>query len=332
MITPTTVASYQIDVENVGEGIYHHDTGFFIFVFILPPDSTFNNVEDLNTDDALLVDGNNCQSPGKVGDLNLGAGVAGFYDRNIVLCQLSVSGDQTLPADNTKYPFKVNFVAGDSLASGTADVISLVEGNDIDTLNLMKVLATGGNPVTSGSDNVRYLTYDPSALQANVDRCAGQGETTKDGTGCFTLTFNKTIYADSFGIDDIDLGGVGTVDSLTYVSGDTWEVRVSGIQPGQVLALNLKLNQIQDYSAKQNSTAVLGINTIRFAEPVADNSGATGPITGNTTGNTAGSNSTSAKGTLAQTGNSTSVYILGMSLLMLGLLIQLSTKRKKKMI
>jgi LPXTG-motif cell wall-anchored protein len=286
--------------------VFRNNPNFFILVFILPPDATFSSFEDAELGDAIYLDENSyCDSPGTVEQVGLGSGLSAYYDRTIFICNLSVSGDGTLPADDTIYPFQVNLVAGESLAAGSADVIALIEGNDVDTITLMKTMNQGDDPLSIGSNNVAYLNYDPTELTATVNRCSGQGETTTDGTGCFTITFNKLIYVPSFTTDDFDLGGVGNVSGFNQLDDFTWRVNVSGILPGQQLTLNLRLNEIQDYSAQQNETQVLGINTIRFEA--------------------AGS---AAAGTLPATGNNTSTSVLAVAMILLGVGITFASRRK----
>src|SRR5690606_9524818 len=104
----------------------------------------------------------------------------------------------------------------------------------------------------------------PSDLQMIVNRCPGQGETTSDGTGCFRVSFNKVIWGPSFDEDDLILDGGGSISSFTQIDNNLWEVQVSGILPGATLTLLLGADSVQDYSAVLNSTAVLGVNTIRY--------------------------------------------------------------------
>ncbi len=312
-ITESTEVSYQIDFRNIGEGEFTNPNNYFIFAFILPPDSTFLNVVDENVDDALVVDPGNCFAPGTVGEVGIGAGLAPYADRTIVVCNLSIGGEGVLPVGNTIYPFSVNITAGASLAAGTADVVGIVQGNDVDTLELARTLVSGGDPLDLGSNNVVYLSYDPEALTATASLCPGQGPTTTNGTGCFRITFNKRIYAPSFTTDDFDLGGVGNVSGFEQLDDFTWEVRVSGILPGQTLTLNLRLNEIQDYSAQQNGTQVLGINTIRFAE--TQNVDET-------------NNEGQGSQTLPQTGTSTSGLLVSFVLLLIGFVLQVTSRKR----
>lgn len=303
-ITPSSTVEYELTLQNIGAGQYN-DSGFFILAFVLPPDAAFDSFEDGDVGDSLDVD--SCASPGTVGDLGF-PGLSAYNSRVIVVCDLTADGG-VLPADDTVYPFTVSIVAGPSMAGGTADVIGIVEGNDLDTLELFRVLIQGGDPLTMSNNGIFHLSYDPSALSTTVARCAGQGETTNDGTGCFTLTFNKLIYAPSFGEDDIDIDGNGSIDSLTQLDEYTWQVNISGIALNSTVTLLLNLNQIQDYSAQQNSTQVLGINTIRYE--LTNNSSGSG------SGNTQGGTSGTVSGSLPTTG-STSGYEIFVALVLIG--------------
>ena len=328
-ITDTSEVEYQVDVSNVGSGVYH-DNGFNIFAFTLPPDADFVSATDLKLGDAVGLDW--CNSPGLIGtDINL-PGLEDFHGRRVVLCNLNIANGE-IPTGNTIYPFRIKIVAGASLAAGTADVVGIFEGNDPDTYRLFQIIARGDNLLASitnePNDNFFYLAYDPEDLHATVDRCPGQGETTTDGTGCFHITFNKLIYEPSFTEDVIDLGGNGTVDSLTRLDDFTWELRVKDITPGSTVTMLLKLNQINDYSAVRNTTQVLGINTIRYEVGSTGNSDS-----GNASGSASGtaSGTTSATGTLATTGMQSKDFTTAIVLLMLGLALTFVTKRKKAVI
>lgn len=291
-ITPSSVVEYEVTITNIGTGQYN-DSGFFMFAFVLPPDATFDSFDDGDITDLLDVD--TCMSPGTVGDLGF-PGLSAYNSRVIVTCNLTADGG-VLPVNDTAYPFRVSIVAGPSMAGGTADVVGILEGNDLDTLELFGVLTQGGDPLAMSNNGIFHLTYDPSALSATVGRCVGQGETTNDGTGCFTINFNKLIYTPSFGDDDINLNGNGSIASLTQVDDYTWRVQISGIALNSTVTLLMNLNQIQDYSAQQNSTQVLGVNTIRYE------------LTSNSSGGVSGNTAGTVSGTLPVTGSTTGYEI-----------------------
>ncbi|MFN8015778.1 MAG: hypothetical protein U0R17_04120 [Acidimicrobiia bacterium] len=266
-ISATDQVDYNVDVRNLGPGAYVNED-FFIFAFTLPEGASFVSAEDLDTSDGIDVSACN-------GGLYLGnqinfPGLEDYAGREVVVCQLSTP-DGPLPADASKiYPFKIRIIAGAGIASGSTQVVGILEGNDPDTAEMFGVLSRGENIKnyfeSEGNNNIFFLDYDPSALQVTVNPCPGQGSTTSDGNACFRVVFNKLIYAPSFTTGDIDLVGSGSISGFTQVDDYTWEVRVSGIARNSSATLNLKLNQIQDYSAVQNATQVLGINTIRFAD------------------------------------------------------------------
>ena len=319
-ITATTEVEYQIDVSNTGTGIYN-DNGFNIFAFTLPADATFVGVTDVNPDDGIDADNSTCFPAGVLGVDIVLPGLGSYSGRTVVVCQLGIVGG-TIPVGDTIYPFRIQVTAGATMAAGNADVVGILEGNDKGTYELFSAIASGENIEDTldinPNNNIFRLTYDPSALNATVARCAGQGELTTDGTGCFTVTFNKKILASSFGEDDINLGGNGAIDSLIQIDDFTWELKVKNITPGSTLTFLLNLNQIQDYSAQQNTTQVLGVNTIRYdvgSTPSNPSSGVP-----------AGTNS--AAGTLAATGNNTTIAIIAVVLILLGLGCSIAGRKK----
>lgn len=312
-IQADSAVTYEATIQNVGEGAYVDD-GFFMLAFLMPEGSTLETATDGNVSDDLEI--LSTQEGPSIASLGLTA--LSSYTGHVAL--ISLHATNPLPPGGS-YPLNINIVAGANFAAGDAEVIGLIEGNDADTLYLLKSVADGSNPLNDGIDNVIHLAYDPEALQGTVDRCPGQGETTTDGTGCFRITFNKLIYAPSFTDDVIDLGGNGEVDSLTRLDDYTWEIHVKNITPNSTLQLLLDLNAIQDLSAVQNTTQVLGINTIRY--DVAPSSSGGGSTSGSSSG------STSASGTLATTGMHKPDIATPVILILLGaMLLGVSRKRR----
>lgn len=304
-ITPTSHLVYEATVENTGEGSYV-DNGFFMIAFLVPENATFEDITDADANDPVSPAGA-CQSPGTLASLGFSA--LSQYSGLVEVCPLQTT-DDIAPGDSFKLNF--NIIAGDDFAAGNAEVVGIMEGNDRDTLRLLKSVSLGEDPFLQGNDNIVHLAYDPSELSVNVDRCPGQGETTTDGTGCFRITFSKLIYIPSFTAADIDLGGNGEVDSLTRLDSFTWELRVKNIPLNATVHMLLNLNGIQDLSAVQNTTQVLGINTIRYES---------------TSGSASGS--TSANGTLAQTGMRKPDFATPAVLLLLGMVLLGFAKRRK---
>ncbi len=317
-ITESSLVTFEATISNVGEGVYH-DGGFMLVGFIMPDGSTLDSVSDPDLSDALsLVDPiNACFSPGRAEDMGMAS--LADYQGDIIVCMLQTSEDL---APGTSFPLEINLTAGATFAAGTAEVVGLFEGNDPATLALQIDLITGIDIFDSGNDNIVRLSYSPDALQATADRCEGQGETTTDGTGCFTITFNKKIYAASFDESDIELAldipGTVSVTGFDQVDDYTWEVHVGGIPLGGTVTFLLDLDGlIQDYSAVVNTTQVLGINTIRYAVPTADSD----------SGSAAGT--ASAEGTLAATGMHKPDYSTPMLLIALGSLLFALARRRK---
>lgn len=318
-ITASSHVTFEATVKNIGEGFYQY-TGFTLVGFIMPDGSTLDSVTDADESDALrlVMTGDPgeevpyCFSPGRAE--NLGMASLADYTGDIVVCFLETTAD--LPP-GTSYPLEINITAGATFAAGTAEVVGLFEGNDPDTLELQVQLIAGIDIFQSGNNNIVNLSYDPQALRVTVSRCPGQGAVTSTGSGCFRVTFNKLIYADSFTADDIDLGGKGVVSSFEQLDDYTWEVNVAGMTAGQTLALLLGADSVQDYSAVMNNVQVLGENTIRF-EAIDDGSDADDAT-----------NKTTANGTLAATGLRSFDMQTPLFLLILGSALLFAARKKK---
>lgn len=260
VITEGKELNYETTISNVGAGSSPAGHSLSL-AFIVPSDAAYVSVTDGSLSDAVSISADpGCFPWGPPS--NAGTGLSG-YSGVVVVCILDVNQD-LLPGFTTKFNFKM--IASGAFASGNATVFGFLSGEDSDSLKNQVGLLKGLNTFETYSDmnNLVRLQYDPNALTATASLCPGQSEITTDGTGCFRVTFNKLIYEESFGADDIDLGGVGDLDSLVQLNSYTWEIRIKNIKPGATLTLQFKLNQIQDFNAVFNETQVLGINTIRY--------------------------------------------------------------------
>lgn len=309
---------YQIDIRNEGDGVYNYigtDGPPFMYVFAMPAGSTFVSVEDLDLDDDLVVDNDACVNQGTLSDIGI-SGIDELADRNIIMCNLSPKEPSTtLPANSPVYSFKVNLIAGSSLAVGDSDVLGVIEGTERGTVELVTAIMHGENAFELESDNIVLLNYNPSDLRVTINRCPGQNATTTNGNGCFRVSFNKKIYAPSFTEDDLVLSGsTGDVKYFEQVDDFTWEVHVEGITRGTTLSLALGADSVQDYSAIMNNVQVLGENTIRYeVEEAAD---------------PASENKTTANGTLARTGSNIGNFYLAMGILVAGAVLTALTRRR----
>lgn len=320
-ISPETVANYELTLKNSGPGAYV-DNGFFLVGFVMPTDATFTDMTVTQGSDVLTVTA--CQVLGPIA--NLGFSSLSEYSGNVVACFLQASSD--LPVNST-YKFNISMTAGDSFSNGDAKVIAIAEGNDADTYKLFSSIATGADPFNYNTGNFTSLAYDPSQLNATASLCPGQLEVSSDGTGCFRFTFNKAIYENSFGLDDIIVSGSGSATSLTKISDGVWEIKVSGITKNTTATISLNLGGILDYSSIGIQTKVLGIDTIRYAEsaPVV-NSDSSVPTT--PTANAQGTNS--ASGVLSSTGTNVDLNFPMFLILIGGLFFAATSIKKKKMI
>ncbi len=324
-ITATSEVEYQIDVRNIGEGNYVHND-FFIFAFTLPEGATFVSATDLATGteaDALVL--SSCS-----GGIYLGVdvdfpGLENFVGREVVVCELDVTGNILPPSTTTIYPFSIKIVAGTGIASGDTSVIGILEGNDSDTGEMFGTISRGEDILafmnSFDNNNVFELDYDPQVLQMTAATCPGQSNVTADGSGCFRVSFNKQVYEPSFTIGALLLDGSGSISSLTKIGDNEWEVIVTGISPNSTSTLQLKPNTVQDYSAVLGNTQVLGENTIRYAPNAPTTTAAT------SSGQAAGVNS--ANGVLATTGSNSSDYLIAMMILIAGLTLNVIAQRKR---
>ena len=327
-IQASDVVEYQIDLFNRGPGVYKQG-GVFLYSFILPPDSTVDlgsAITDLDEDDAIDV-GEACFSPGVIGDGGPTIpGSTDFDGRVIVVCMLEMNVP-SIPAGETRYPFSIKITAGASLASGVGDILGVLQANDFGTLKVVElnaaIIVDGVTDLSldglenAGADKIFWLEYDPNDLVVTINPCPGQGEVTTNGNACFRVSFSKLIYGPSFTVDDIDLGGVGSISSFTQINDFTWEVNVSGMTPGQTLTLLLGADSVQDYSAVLNNVNVLGINTVRYELPSDPSDNANN-----------GTNQTTANGTLARTGSNLDNLWLALSILCIGAVLNSFTKKR----
>lgn len=307
---------YEMTVSNIGAGA-QPTTSTIALVFVVPPEVNFVDVEELTgpNGEANPLSLQGCIDGGPTS--NVGPGLAN-YEGSLRICFLDPDGD-FVSGSSGKFKFVMQAAAG--FGPGVK-VVSLVSGDDTDSLQQQVDIADGLDPLVNGSNNSTDLIYDPSELTVTIARCAGQGATTTNGTGCFTVTFNKDIYADSFTQDVVVLTGGGVVSGFTQISSKVWKVDVTGITPGSTLTLTLTPAAVQDLSAVKNGVQVLGENTIRFA---LDEVATTTPQ-----GSAAATNS--ANGTLAATGLSSNLSLLALALMLLGYSILLANKRVALMV
>ena len=312
-ISATDNVEYQIDLSNIGQGTYF-DENSFQYIFVLPEGSSFVSVADGEPGDLLNATSGNCVNYGRMGIEVPVPGADYFYGRQIVLCSLTLTSGNELPVGNAVYSFKVTLLAGADLAAGNANVMGLFQGNDAGTLDYQFKVMTGiqliDTIVSEPNDNIVFLSYDPTALNATASLCPGQPAVSTDGTGCFRISFNKEIYEPFFDVTDIQITGSGSVDTLFKLGNNLWEVRIKNIEPNKTATISLLLGGIVDYSAVESQTQVLGINAIRYAVDAA-------PVASN-----------SASGALANTGSETTSASFAFGMLLVGLSLVFASRKK----
>jgi len=266
-ITNGTPVSYELTIKNTGAGQFVNDGGNPMGVyFILPEGTTFVDVTDEDLTDNLTV--STCGSQGNVGSGPQRLPAFAGYDAELAGCQV-IPTSGFVPA-GASYKLKFNMIANGPFSTGDTEVIAILVANDKDSILLQLAMFTPStDPFNIDNDNFVYLGFDGSELRATVARCAGIGDVVTSNTACFTMSFNKTIFADSLDPTDLVVTN-GEIDSLTRVGNNLWEIRLKNLTPNQVVSITVSpTNDILDYSAVIAATQVLGINTVRY-EVAAD--------------------------------------------------------------
>ncbi len=327
---------YEVTVSNIGDGAY--DFGTFLptgIYAILPTGATLVRIIDVDHNDEILIDGDDqsddpdegSQCAVVIGDIHgLGPAFDG-YDGALYGCNFTSTAGIIGAGDSFK--FIVTMTATGSFASGDTSIALALAGDDGESFLFQQWLTSGLDPfaeaVASDLNNISVLTYDTSVLTATVSRCEGLGDVVTVDDACFTMTFNKPVYEGEFTQDDLIVDN-GSVYSFVQDSPTQWTIRINGMTPNSTLTINLGIGTVVDLSAVTNDTYVLGINTIRYEVPVTETTG------GNTSGSTSGAaaQATTATGTLSNTGSQTTyVFIIATALIVMGLVIALSSKKRK---
>lgn len=261
VIENNTPVSYEVTIKNVGDGQYVESIGNPLGVyFIVPAGATFDEVVDENLADNLAI--TTCGTQGNVnGFLPAFAG----YDAELAGCQL-VATSGFIPA-GAEYKLRFDMVANGPFSAGDTEVLGIVVADDADSILLqVRIFTPSTDPFEIENNNYVELGFDNTALQATVNRCTGIGEVVTSNSACFTISFNKEIYAPSFDEADIAVTN-GEVDTLTQVGDNLWEIRVKNLVSGKTVSITLSpTNDILDYSAVIADTQVLGINTVRYED------------------------------------------------------------------
>ena len=323
-IVPGSEVSYELRVSNIGAGT--SNLGYMMLAFILPDGAQFNGLVDgdLNDNVTLLASEdmgtlpNGCTAPVTASN------VPGLEQYNGQLVQCAIAVPDGIEPGFSKL-FELHVTVGTGFVSGATRAIAIALAMDEEeSQEFIGLFGNGQDGFTLGLNNIAWLTYDSDPLTVTINRCNGVGEVVETDDACFTVTFNKAIYAPSFTIDDLVLDGGGTVYS--FVKNDetdtSWTVRVTGMTLGGTLRLTLGAQSVQDYSAIKNGTQVLGENIVRFGTV------ASGETQTNDEGSAAGTNS--AKGALATTGNNYDWYSPVMVILFGWALLLVTNYRKKQ--
>ena len=314
-ITSGTPVKYETTISNVGLGISPGGNSLAL-AFIMPTGVTFDSVTDDDVRDQVSISPvPGCFDFGP--SLNAGTGLAGYG--NVAVCILEVSSD-ILPGESFQLTF--NMTSGLDFAAGNVSVYGFISGDDADSLRNQIGLLQGLDTfdVYPNMNNLVRLQYDPNELVVTANRCPGQGATTTNGTGCFRISFSKLIVPGSFESSDLQLktytgsaldpSNNVQITGFTQLDDYTWEINVSGIPQGKTFEIGLDPASVQDLSAVENGVQVLGETTIRF-----EVAGASG--------------TTSANGTLANTGVDSLEWMTALSLLIFGFVLVRVSQRKQ---
>ena len=307
-ITNGTPVAYELTIKNIGAGTYtlsgQNPIGIY---FIVPSGATYSGVTDIDPGDHLNIDPGDC---GFVANVNGYLPAFTGYDADLAGCQFTTTTGTIEPGESFKLQF--NMIANGPFSDGSTKVMAILSGNDVDSLLLqVDVFNPATNPLNIVNDNFVLLGFDSTPLTATVNRCSGVGEVIKTNDACFTITFNKPIVEEDFTIDDIKVSGSGTIYSFQKTGTNEWTIRINGMKSGDVISITLEDKRVQDYySAIQNGTQVLGINTVRYE---------------------AEAGSAAATGTLANTGakNSEKLFQISLILMIFGLAIKIASKKRE---
>ena len=322
-ITPSTTVSYELNISNVGNIA---DTWGGAGLYVLVPAGVTNvQFSDGDINDTFSI--NTCEPMGMLSDM-LPSGSPPFADAEIYGCEFQ-NTLSTFPA-GASYKINMSMTAGASFSSGQSQVVAAVwtDTNEFDSARagteFLEVLQ--GLPKTS--NNLVQLVYDSGALAVTVNRCNGQANPTPVDDACFTITFNKPIWAPSFEIDDLILNGGGTIYEFTQLSDTQWRIKVNGMTLDGTVEVLIVGGGVIDLSAVPNDVHVLGENTIRYSTapaPTPVDQSTNGNSTGTVNGTTAGTKS--AVGTLAATGTNVDWQSPAM-ILLAGICLMLISRRR----
>ena len=295
--------SYELTVSNVGNLSFTGAHGLMLF-FVVPNGSEYINITDLDTGDGYST------SPCYDMDddsTDMFPGLAAYHAR-VILCGFSGDSYEFLPGASTRV--QIDFVLSQEYISGQSVVRGLLDAEGEDDSAFIRAIVEGGNPTdpfTLDNNNAITLAFSNDPLLATINRCNGYAAEVSTDEACFTVTFNKTIYAPSFTQSDLVLEGNGSIFAFEQINSNQWQVKINGMTFGTTLKLRLDTDAVVDYSV-HNSAQVLGENVIRFGPASAGND--TSNDTANENGRLSGAKpANSASGTLAETGSSTSTNI-----------------------
>lgn len=263
-ITAGSNVSYELDLQNIGDGAFQYPA--LSLLFILPANTTFTDVTDLNPDDGFNLT-EDCES---FGNINEQGPEFASYDGEFIACEFESDAGHIAP--NSSFPMQFNMTASADFASGVTNVFGVVIGpTEPDTDAFMAEFGHGHDGFAlQNNNNIFHLTYDTGALTVTINKCEGQADPTFEDDACFTVNFSKPIWGPSFTEDDIDLGGHGEISSFVQNSDTQWTVHVTGMTEGSTISLVLGPDSVVDLSAVHNDVHVLGQNTIRYRVYDAD--------------------------------------------------------------
>ena len=263
-----STVSYEIEIQNVGAGVIpDSQVGLY---YVLPEGASLIGVVDSDLGDALSLVG--CQSMGPISEVGP---AFSYYSGEVIQCLLDSSLGE-VPA-GASYPFVLKLEASGGFSSGETEVYGVVLSGNIsepDSFSFTYEFNSGRDGFQLPINNIMHLVYDANELAVTINRCEGVSLDTSVDDACFTVQFNKPVWAASFDVSDLVLVGGGNVYSFVQNSSTKWTVQINGMTPGGTLQLLLGASSVSDYSAVQNGVEVLGENVIRF-------SGGTKAATGN---------------------------------------------------
>ena len=165
--------------------------------------------------------------------------------------------------------------------AGATKIITLVSGNTynvaisglttdgtvIATISAGGVQDLAGNTNSASTSTDNTVTRDTVAPTVTIDQATGQADPTNTQPINFTAVFSKAINASTFTGADVALTGTagnlaGATKTITLVSGNTYNVAVSGLTTDGTVIATISAGLVQDLAGNTNTASTSTDNTV----------------------------------------------------------------------